>query len=128
MVLGAALPQAQAAALKNMQVRQPVAGREAHNLWTSLSDTTKPSFLLLNRIGSEGKMSTEAFPVVKPAVASSAYSYLQARIVSDPHFSPDGRFLVVKFGELGLRHGHGDGRGKAGVTSLPGLLRRLVVT
>ncbi len=104
MSLGTALPQTDAAALNNLQVLQPVAGHEAHNLWTSLSNTTKPSFLLLNRFDDRGKIKTAAFPVIKPTISSDADSFdaraLQGRSVTDPQFSPDGRYLVVKFGEI----------------------------
>lgn len=80
-----------------LQVQQPVAGRETHNLLTNPNDTTQPSFLILNEINAMGKVVARAFPVVKPITKESRPDM---RSIFDPQFSPDGRYILFKFGYI----------------------------
>ena len=80
-----------------LQVQQPVAGRETHNLLTDSGDTTQPSFLMFNEIDAIGRLVGRAFPVIKPRAKDAQPD---TRIVFDPQFSPDGRYILFKFGDI----------------------------
>ena len=80
-----------------LQLQQPVSGRETHNLLTDPTDTAQPSFLILNEINVSGKVVAQAFPVVKPRTKGSQPD---VRSVFDPQFSPDGRYILFKFGDI----------------------------
>ena len=80
-----------------LQVQQPVAGRETHNLVTDIDDTVEPSFLIFNEIDAVGKIVARAFPVVKP-IAKDAQPDIRG--IFDPQFSPDGRYILFKFGDI----------------------------
>lgn len=100
--LGAPLSPEKAAALNDFKIVTPLAGREAHNLLTDFSDTTKPSFLILNEIGASGVLSTQAFPILKPTSSNSRTNEDMASYeITDPQFSPDGRQVLFKFGFAG---------------------------
>ena len=80
-----------------LQVQQPIAGREAHNFITGINDTAQPSFLVFNEIDAAGKVVARAFPVIKP-IAKDAQPNVNS--IFDPQFSPDGRYILFKFGEI----------------------------
>ncbi len=80
-----------------LQFQQPAAGRETHNLLTDPSDTTQPSFLMYNEINAMGKVVARAFPVIKPIFKDAQPDM---RSIFDPQFSPDGRYILFKFGYI----------------------------
>ena len=88
--LGESLSPLQIEQLNNWQVLQSMPGREAHSVLSKVRDTSQPSFFVINDIDSAGKTSTRVFPVMKPAQ--------DIRMIFDPQFSPDGRYILFKFG------------------------------
>lgn len=89
----------QAKALNDFKVAEPVAGYEVHQRWLNISGPrTQPSYLVINKINSTALAGTRVLPVRRPSDFALGKGQEDTRSAFDPLFSPDGRYILFKFG------------------------------